>query len=105
MAIQERILPAFPNPHHGYARHGSRVVALTIAHVGGGFWVEIFIFGCSRVNYTHLGCFGAQGEVGGGAKLFDNGVPSVWVSQLGRWCHLGLLGLWIATRLIGHGFS
>jgi hypothetical protein len=31
-----------------------------------------FIFGCSRVRYAHLGCFGAPGGAGASAKPFEN---------------------------------
>jgi hypothetical protein len=48
------------------------VVALAVGHVGGDFWAGNFAFGCSGVNYTHLGCFGAPGEARASAKSFDN---------------------------------
>jgi hypothetical protein len=35
--------------------------------------VGYFIFGCSGDSYTHLGCFGARGGAGGGAKSLENG--------------------------------
>ena len=41
--------------------------ALTIGLVGGR---EIVYFGGSRVCYTHLGCFGTQGGVGGGRRAY-----------------------------------
>ena len=34
------------------------------------FGQEILYFGGSRVWYTHLGCFGIQGGVGGGRRAF-----------------------------------
>ena len=34
----------------------------------GDFGAGKFIFRCSRVSYTHLGCFGAPGGAGAGAK-------------------------------------
>jgi hypothetical protein len=40
--------------------------------LGGIFGQEISYLGVAGVRYTHLGCFGAPGGAGAGAKLFDN---------------------------------
>jgi len=43
--------------------------ALAVGCVGRDFEQEIIYFGGSRVHYTHLGCFGARGEAGGGWRV------------------------------------
>ena len=48
----------------------ARWLQLAIGHIGAG---GNFIFRCSRVGYTHLGCFGTPGGAVAGAKSFENG--------------------------------
>ena len=37
---------------------------------GGEIWVGNYIFRCSRIRYTHLGCFGTRGGAGGGCRAY-----------------------------------
>jgi len=71
---------------------------LAVAHVGGEFRAGYVIFGYIWVIYTHLGCFGAQGEAGGGAMEFATRSRSPG-SKLGKRCQLGL-GLGIPPGLV-----
>ena len=75
--------------------------ALTIGLVGG--W-EIVYFGGSRVRYTHLGYFGAQGGVGGGWRAYIWSQTNQFCSQLGNQCQLALLGLGLSLGLLGLHF-
>jgi len=63
--------------------------ALAVAHVGGEFGAGYVIFGYIWVIYTHLGCFSAQGEAGGGTieSAMRSRSPG---SQLGKLCQLDL---------------
>jgi hypothetical protein len=70
--------------------------ALAVGCVGGDFGQEIVYFGGSRVHYTHLGCFGAPGGAGAGAKWFENvfqksGLPNLESGASEVWSGSGLL--------------
>jgi hypothetical protein len=41
--------------------------------LGGDFGRDILYLGVAGYSYTHLGCFGARGGAGGGAKSLENG--------------------------------
>jgi hypothetical protein len=70
----------------------------------GDVWGEIRVgYVYIRVRYTHLGCFGARGEAGGGTMEFATcsrspGLPIRQAVPVG-------LGLGITPGLIGLGFS
>ena len=78
--------------------------ALAVWHVGGDLGWEIVYFGGSRVQLTHLGCFGMPGGVGGGCRAYIQSQTNQFFSQLGNWCQVGMLGLDFSLRLIGLGF-
>jgi hypothetical protein len=78
---------------------------LAVGHIGGDFGWEIVYFGGSRVCYTHLGCFGAPGGAGGGGRASPRCQTNQFLSQLGKRCQLGLLGLGFALGLVVLGFS
>jgi hypothetical protein len=71
----------------------------------GGMGREILYFGGSRVQYTHLGCFGARGGSGGGGRAYIRCQTNQNPSQLGRQCLLDLLRLGFAPGLVALGFS
>jgi len=54
---------------------------------------EIVYSGGSRVCYTHLGCFGAQGGTGGGCRAYIRSHINQFLSQLGKRCQVDLLRL------------
>ena len=77
---------------------------LAVAHVGGRFRAEYFIFGYIRAIYIHLGCFGARGRAGGSAKAFGNAFQKSGF-PIRQVVPVGLLELGFAPGLVGLGFS
>jgi len=76
---------------------------LAVTHIGGHIWAENFVFGCSRVSYTHLGCFGAPGEQ---EQVLNRLTmhPRSPAFPIRQAVPVGLLGLGFAAGLTGHGF-
>ena len=73
--------------------------ALTAGLVGRDFGAGFFIF---DILYTHLGCFGTQGGVGGSGRVFEH-MFQMSVFPIRQAVLVGLFGLRFAARLVRDG--
>ena len=78
---------------------------LAVGHVGRHFGVGNFIFGKESYIVNPSGMFLHPSGSGGGLERKRQCVSEVHHSKLGKWCHVGLLGLRIAVALVWLGFS